>query len=146
MATTTSYNSTARNWQDSEKEYWLSRQLTVPANTVANDVFQALLIPAGTLVTQVKVIIITAGAGTTFTVDVGDDAGANSWDAAIDLKGTANTVYSSLEATDAYGPGKYYSAANTIDIKTNTATSVTGACTLIITACCIDQSKGKAAS
>lgn len=81
----------------------------------SSDVVQALKIPAGALVLDVWCIVRTAQ-GATCTATVGDGDGANSWDASTNLNATAGTVTSSLKGTDAYAVGKYYSAADTIDL------------------------------
>ena len=80
----------------------------------AADVVQVLKIPKGALVTNVAVIVKTAE-GATCTVTVGDAAGANSWDASVDLNAAAGTATYSAAGTDAYAYGKYYAAADTID-------------------------------
>lgn len=136
---TYSYPDTGRSWQDNARVFYLTRTITILAATTAGDIWQALNIPAGTLVKNVKCIIVTAGVGTTFNFDIGDGDDDNGWDDAIDAKGTADTVTASLEATDAYGPGKYYATADTIDVKTAVATSVTGAAVIKIVAECVDM-------
>jgi hypothetical protein len=84
-------------------------------NMVASSVIEALKIPAGALVHNVRVLVLTAEGGT-LTATVGDGAGANSWDAATNLN-SAGTVTAGLPGTDAYATaGKYYSAADTIDL------------------------------
>lgn len=82
----------------------------------AADVVQALQIPAGTYVLNVFVEVITAE-GAACTATVGDDAGANSWDAATDLNAVAGTVTAGISGTDAYAlTGKVYTTENTIDL------------------------------
>jgi len=89
----------------------------------ANDVLTALHIPAKTMVLAVGLDVTTAEGGT-LTIDVGDGGDVDGF-----LDGVnANTVASystSLTLTEAtpntvtgYSNGKYYSAADTIDIKT----------------------------
>ena len=85
-------------------------------NAAASDVIQAIKIPAGALVTNVRVTVLTAE-GSTTTATVGDGAGADSWDASTNLNASANTVTAGLPGTDAYATnGKYYAAADTIDL------------------------------
>ena len=84
-------------------------------NCVATDIVQALKIPANCTVKDVDVRIVTAQ-GATATATVGDGSGANSWDASTNLNATAGTNTSSLKGTDAYAYGKYYAAADTIDL------------------------------
>jgi hypothetical protein len=88
----------------------------------ANDVIEALSIPAKTMVLAVGLDVTTAEGGT-LTIDVGD---ATDGDGFLDgVNGNVAAGY----ASDAnpttpvgYGHGKYYSAADTIDIKTINAT------------------------
>ena len=85
-------------------------------NVPASSVVQCLKIPAGALVTNVRVTMLTPEDSTS-TATVGDGAGAGDWDASIDLEGAANTVYAGLPGTDTYATaGKYYAAADTIDL------------------------------
>lgn len=137
-ATTYTFPDTGRNWQDNARPFFMTRTVVIPATAGAADIWQALSIPVGTLVTSVKCIIVSAGAGGDFTIDIGDGSADNGWDDAIDATAAANTVTASLEATDAYGKGKYYAAADTIDVKVATATITTGA-TVKIVAECIDM-------
>jgi hypothetical protein len=83
----------------------------------AADVIQCLDIPAGTLVTNVFVKVVTAE-GATCTATVGDGDGANSFDASTDLNAAAGTVTYGIGGTDAYVTygGKFYSDADTIDL------------------------------
>ena len=84
-------------------------------NVSAADVVQAIKIPSGALVTKVYVKVDTAE-GATCTATVGDGTTADGWDASTNLNATADTVTTSLEATDTYVGGKYYSADDTIDL------------------------------
>jgi hypothetical protein len=85
-------------------------------NADASDTIQALKIPAGALVKNVWVTVLTAEGGAT-TATVGDGDGADSWDASTNLNAAANTVTAGLPGTDAYATaGKYYAAADTIDL------------------------------
>ena len=81
----------------------------------AADVVQALKIPANALVTRVTTIIRTAE-GATCTATVGDGTTADGWDASVNLNAAAGTTLRSLEATDTYGVGVFYSSADTIDL------------------------------
>jgi len=85
----------------------------------AADVVQALKIPKGAFVTKVGVYTLTAE-GATCTATVGDADGANSWDASANLNSVA--AYVSTEGTDAYAPGKVYTAEDTIDLVMGHAT------------------------
>ncbi len=93
------------------------------------DVVQALIVPAGTIVKAVGIRIndpydaIAGCSNYTWTIGDGDDA--DGWHTAVFFSGTASGVSSSYEEGTAgvyhtlYG-GKYYSAADTIDITTQT--------------------------
>ncbi len=90
---------------------------------IANDVIEALSIPAKTMVLAVGLDVTTAEGGT-LTIDVGD---ASDPDGFLDgVNGnTAASYANSLVLAEAapntvvgYSNGKYYSAADTIDIKT----------------------------
>lgn len=85
-------------------------------NAAASDVIQAIKIPAGALVTNVRVTVLTAE-GSTTTATVGDGDGAADWDASINLNDSVNVVTAGLPGTDTYATaGKYYAAADTIDL------------------------------
>ena len=83
-------------------------------NASAADVIQALNIPAGAFVLGVWTYINTAEGGVA-TADVGDAVDPNGYNDALDLNAAAGTVEKALEA-DALGVGKYYAAADTIDL------------------------------
>lgn len=89
----------------------------------AGDGITALRIPAKTLVLAVGLDVTTAEGGT-LTVDVGDGADADGWLDGVDgnavasyasaltlAEGTPNTI-------TGFSEGKYYSAADTIDVIT----------------------------
>jgi hypothetical protein len=99
------------------KAYVIKKQLDFSdTNVLAADVVQALQIPAGTMVLNVYVEVVTAEGGTC-TATVGDGAGASSWDASTDLNATAGTVTAGISGTDAYAlTGKVYTAEDTIDL------------------------------
>jgi hypothetical protein len=84
-------------------------------NVSASDVVQALKVGAGMLITGVWVKITTAEGGTS-TNDIGDGDDPNGFDDAVDFNASADTVTSDIKGTDAYAGGKYYAAADTIDI------------------------------
>lgn len=125
------------------KVYVISSTVDLTGGAITeNDVYQCLAIPADTLVMQVKVEIITPAVGTTLTIDVGDGAGVDSWDANIDGKGTAGTFTSSAVGTDAYAAsaamGKFYDAADSIDVVMDVATDITAGPKFTISALCVD--------
>lgn len=93
----------------------------------ASDVVQVVEIPAGTVVTNVFVKVITAE-GATCTATVGDGADADGWDASTNLNAAADTITYGVAGTDAYvnsigtAQGKIYTAADTIDFVMGHAT------------------------
>lgn len=95
-------------------------------NSASGDVLQLIDIPAKTLVKGVQVVLLTLEGGT-LTGTFGDGDDADGWiKAPVDFDATANDVYgsghilaiSTVTGThdDAYHPGKYYAAADTIDV------------------------------
>lgn len=81
----------------------------------ATDVLEVIRIPANTLVTNVALEVTTAEGGT-LTIDVGDGDDPDGF-----LDGVnANTAaaYIPVAGTAAYEQGKYYTAADTIDVTT----------------------------
>lgn len=79
---------------------------------------QAIDVPAKTLVTEVTLIITTAFAGGTPSLDVGDGADVDGWVDTTDItEGTAASYRGDPTNTGAYSDdGKYYTAADTIDV------------------------------
>jgi hypothetical protein len=78
------------------------------------DILEVIRVPAKTLVLAVGLDVTTAEGGTC-TIDVGDGATVDGY-----LDGVnANTVasYCSTLAAEAFDGGKYYAAADTIDVK-----------------------------
>lgn len=121
MPTTFDYTngSPAFKWEAGQKVQVLKNRITVTDTTANTDIVQALDVPKGFLMLGTVVKIVTAAlAGN--SVDVGDGAGADSWDANIDLTAAAGTVYSSTAGTDAYATTmKLYTADDTIDLTVN---------------------------
>jgi hypothetical protein len=93
-------------------------------NAGTTGVHAVLKIPAGAYVERV-VLIITTVEDSTCTFDLGDGADPNGYDDAIngETLGSAVSVgcVTSLAGTDAYAEGKYYAAADTIDIDMDNA-------------------------
>ena len=86
--------------------------LTALAN---GDVLEVIRIPAQTLVTNV-VLEVTTAEGGTLTVDVGD---GDNPDGYLDgVNGNAVASYLTVAGTDAFEAGKFYAAADTIDVVT----------------------------
>lgn len=83
-------------------------------------VWEAISIPAGTVVKNVGIVCLTAEGGT-LTVEVGDTGvDPNGYIAAFDGN-VANGMIQSLSAATAYVTGKYYATADTIDVLFNNA-------------------------
>ena len=79
------------------------------------DVLEVIRVPANTLVTNVALNVTTAEGGT-LTVDVGD---GDNVDGYLDgLNANATAAYHTVAGTDAFEAGKYYTAADTIDVTT----------------------------
>ena len=82
------------------------------------DILEVIRVPANTLVTNVALNVTTAEGGT-LTVDVGD---GDNPDGYLDgVNGNATAAYLTVAGTDAFEAGKYYTAADTIDIVLNNA-------------------------
>lgn len=100
----------------------------------AADVLEVIKVPANTLVTSVALNVTTAE-GATLTVDIGD---GDDVDGYIDgVNGNAAAAYLTVAGTDAYESGKYYTAADTIDITLNNAAATA---VMSITAVMVDCS------
>lgn len=98
--------------------YVLSNRIDfATTEATAADVVQCLDIPAGTLVLNVFVKVVTAEGGTC-TATVGDGDSAAAFDASTNLNAAAGTVTYGVGGTDDYVTygGKFYSAADTIDL------------------------------
>jgi hypothetical protein len=81
----------------------------------AADILEVIKVPAQTLVTHVALEVTTAEGGT-LTLDVGD---GDNPDGYLDgVNGNATAAYISVAGTDAFEQGKYYTAADTIDVVT----------------------------
>jgi hypothetical protein len=94
-------------------------------NVIAADVVEALSIPANTMVQHVGIHVLSGEASQ--TMSVGDGDGTSSWLSAKDVATTGNVYCSALaltagsastyvETITGYSGGKFYSAADTIDI------------------------------
>ena len=104
----------------------VEREIDLQAEGVATaDVVQALNIEAGWFVHKTLVEIQRIAAGTSGSLIVGDGADPNGFDTAVDLKGAVGTVSSTglvlaegapNTLVDAYAAGKYYTAADTLDL------------------------------
>ncbi len=92
---------------------------TGDGNLAADDVWEALNIPAGSVVTEVGVAIITAEGGTA-TVDVGiTGVSADGFLDGVNLNAAAGICYHSVNAAsaaDTHSSGRYFSTADTIDL------------------------------
>jgi len=84
----------------------------------AADILEVIKVPAQTLVTHVALEVTTAEGGT-LTVDVGDGDNPDGYLDGVNANATA--AYISVAGTDAFEQGKFYTAADTIDIVLNNA-------------------------
>ena len=82
------------------------------------DILEVIQVPAQTLVTHVALEVTTAEGGT-LTVDVGDGDNPDGYIDGVNANATA--AYLTVAGTDAYEAGKFYTAADTIDIVLNNA-------------------------
>lgn len=90
----------------------------------ASDVMEIIPIPAGTIVSNVGMVVTTA-AGVTSTISIGDGGAAAGYLAATSVNATGTSGGVPVLASGAFAPtlsgGKLYSAADTIDITLGTA-------------------------
>jgi len=90
----------------------------------ASDVMEIIPIPAGTLVSNVGMVVTTA-AGVTSTISIGDGSAAAGYLAATSANATGTSGGVPVLSSGAFAPtlsgGKVYAAADTIDITLGTA-------------------------
>ncbi len=98
------------------------------------DILEVIKVPAQTLVTHVALEVTTAEGGT-LTVDVGDGDNPDGYIDGVNANATA--AYLTVAGTDAYEAGKFYTAADTIDIVLNNAAD---AAVMTLTAVMVDCS------
>lgn len=100
----------------------------------ATDVLEVIKVPANTLVTNVALNVTTAEGGT-LTIDVGDGDDPDGFLDGVNANATA--AYLPVAGTAAYEQGKYYTAADTIDVTTVNAAD---AAVMTLTAIMVDCS------
>ena len=100
----------------------------------ATDVLEVIKVPANTLVTNVALNVTTAEGGT-LTIDVGDGDDPDGYLDGVNANATA--AYIPVDGTAAFAQGKYYTAADTIDVTTVNAAD---AAVMTLTATMIDCS------
>jgi hypothetical protein len=81
----------------------------------ANDVVELLSIPAGAFVLTVTHKVVTVEGGT-FTYSIGDGATASGYVSAANGNTAANGTSFNGTTTPAFGVGKFYATADTIDM------------------------------
>ena len=90
----------------------------------ASDVMEIIPIPAGTIVSNVGMVVTTA-AGVTSTISIGDGSAAAGYLAATSANATGTSGGVPVLSSGAFAPtlsgGKAYAAADTIDITLGTA-------------------------
>jgi hypothetical protein len=93
-----------------------------------NDVFELITIPAGAFVLAVACKVTTVEGGIC-TFDVGDGATVDGYLGGVNGNTSANVQSFTADLTKAFGSGKLYTAADTIDLKliTGTAAAVVAA-------------------
>lgn len=86
---------------------------------LANDVFQLISVPANTFVFNVRAEVLTQeGAASTF--DVGDGATADGYLGGANGNAATNAQSFTADIVKAFGSGKLYTSADTIDLKVMT--------------------------
>ena len=101
----------------------------------SGDILEVIRVPANTLVTNVALNVTTAEGGT-LTVDVGDGSNDDGYIDGVNANATA--AYITVAGTDAYEQGRFYTAADTIDVKLNNAAD---AAVMTLTAVIVDCSE-----
>lgn len=131
---------TERPWQGIPKVYMLENEVDFGDDaTATGDVVQALSVKAGTHVLQVW-CEVTEAMALTATATVGDADSAAAWDASVNLNAAVGTVTYGVGGTDnnvTYG-GKFYSAADTIDLTCTITSGPAAAGKMMVRALCID--------
>jgi hypothetical protein len=87
-----------------------------------NDVFELISIPAGAFVLSVAAKVTTVEGGTC-TFDIGDGATVDGYLDGVDGNTSADVQSFTADTTEAFGAGKPYTAADTIDLKLITGTA-----------------------
>jgi hypothetical protein len=95
---------------------------TKGAAIAQNDVLPLINIPAGSFVLPVAAKVLTVEGGAS-TVDIGDGATADGYLDGLDINALTDTQSFTADTTEAFGAGKYYAAADTIDLKLMTGTA-----------------------
>lgn len=79
------------------------------------DVVQVLAVPAGTRVIAVESEIVTpSNAATSATMDIGDSADSDGYDAAVSLKASAGTIAVTGSSDAYFFPGRRYTSTGII--------------------------------
>jgi hypothetical protein len=102
----------------------------------AGDVLEVIRVPANTLVTHVALNVTTAEGGT-LTIDVGDGTDPDGYIDGVDANATAAYINDAGGAA-ALAHGKFYTAADTIDVTTVNAAD---AAVMTLTAMMVDCSE-----
>ena len=102
----------------------------------ATDVLEVIKIPANTLVTSVALNVTTAEGGT-LTIDVGDGADPDGYLDGVNANtAAAYSLAPSAGTPTGYADGKYYTAADTIDVTTvNAADAAVMTLTVVMVDC-----------
>jgi hypothetical protein len=121
---TTGYGQTSPRCDDVPGGMMAAMLDTAVKNISSSDVWEALSMPAGAVVTEVGIGVITAEGGT-ITVDVGITGGAtDGFLDGVSLNATAGICHNSLNAAtaaDTHSAGYYFASADTIDVLFNNA-------------------------
>lgn len=125
---------------------WADVLTTKGSALAASDVIQALQIPANTFVMAAGIEVVTAADSTALTLDLGDGSDADGFVDGDDGKTTGYNVRT-LTLTEGtpntvtgYSSGKFYSAADTLDVTfaTLTGTLTSGVIRVFAIVCDLD--------
>lgn len=101
------------------------------SGTAQNDIITAINVPAGTMVLGVAYEVVTASSNLA-DVDIGDGADPDGYHDGVNMTSTGSGFSFSTTLTEGtpntvagFGLGKYYAAADTIDLVHKTAATVT---------------------
>jgi hypothetical protein len=106
--------------------------------TVVDDVVEAIKVPANCLITKLNWYVILGDAGVT-GVEIGDGTDPNGYEGNADCQTTGNS--GAMMEADPYGAlgGKFYSAADTIDVVIKGATADTLKLLVVVEGVNLDQ-------
>ncbi len=117
------------NWERIKPRVVITRQVAYSEGAATYTVYE---VPAETLVTRVELVVTTAFAGTSPTLDVGDEDNDDGWVDNSDVTETSAGVYRGDGGDATLYDGHYYSAAKRITVKIGGTSLTAGACHAVI--------------